>query len=133
MSAQRTFATFDAELLDDSELSESGDILIPGGRGVSLLIRRLLQELGLVISEPEQHQFYGWKLNGEKDGSKFWFLLQYPNPWLLIIEDRTRFIVRNRSEKDLFKQIISNLNGKMVAEDRIRSVQWFKKRNMKAA
>ena len=128
MSLQRTFVTFDAEMPDDSEFSESGDILVPGGRGVCFLVMQFLQELGLDVSEPEQHQFYGWELNGELHGSKFWFLLQYPAPWLLIAEDKTGLFARFRTERISLEKLLSGLNKKLTTDHRIGDVQWFTKR-----
>ncbi|MGK6321424.1 hypothetical protein [Sphingomonas sp. DT-204] len=128
MSELRTFATFDAELPDDSEFSESGDILVPGGRGVCLLIMQLLQEIGLDVSQPEQHQFYGWELNGELNGSKFWFLLQYPESWLLIVEDKTGLIARLKTERMSLQELLDDLGKKLTADHRIHGIQWFTKK-----
>ncbi|AZI37932.1 hypothetical protein NT2_13_00190 [Caenibius tardaugens NBRC 16725] len=128
MTGQRCFATFSAEVPDDWEFSEAGEILIPGGRGVCLLIMRHLQNLGLDVSEPKQHQFYGWELKGEWDGSQFWFLLQYPDPWLLISEDKTGIIGFLKPERPSLTHLLRRFNIEMSDDDHFHNIQWFAKK-----
>lgn len=127
MNEQRTFVTFNAVFPDDFEFLESGDIAVPGGRNICNVIMGILQNLGLTVSKPEQHQFYGWELTAKKDGCEYWFLLQYPESWLLIAQDKTGIFGRMKSQATSFGATLADLNQKLAEDERFSNIRWFAK------
>lgn len=124
MTQQRTFVTFDAAFSDDAEFSSSGEIVIPGGRNVCLVIANLLADQELEVSEPSQHDFYGWEVTAKKEGHVFWFLLQYPGPWLLLAKDKHG--VADKHGVSLGK-VLNNLANAMNEDGRFSGLSWFTK------
>ena len=97
----RTYTTFEADFPDDAEFEEAGEIKRPGGLGIARVLCQMLQDRGFKVSEPEQHSFYGWAFVVRDEDLAFWFLLQFPGPWLLLSQNRT----------SLFRRLFSSTSG----------------------
>lgn len=80
------FATFRSSLPDDS-IEADGEIVVPCGRGLMDLIRTAFQRSGFEASEIDQHSHYGWSFDASGAEGRFWLMIQYPEPWLLMIQD----------------------------------------------
>jgi hypothetical protein len=124
-----TYATFDADFPEDAELAESDDLEHPGGRTIAQVLCEMLRGCGLKVSEPEQHSFYGWAFIASDDEFAFWFLLQFPGPWLLLSQDKTSLFRRLFSPKSLsrHRRMLEMLNDAMAHDVRFRNLQWFSK------
>ena len=82
----QNFATFRSSLPDDS-IEADGEIVVPCGRGLMDLIRTAFQRSGFDASEIDQHSHYGWSFDASGAEGHFWLMIQYPEPWLLMIQD----------------------------------------------
>jgi hypothetical protein len=125
MTDQRTFATFDADLLDDSEFSEAGDILVPGGRSICAELAQLLSIEGFQISKPTQHEFYGWEMTVERDDISTWILLQGGEPWLMIVEGRSGMLGWLGKSKSPSEQVLALLDATIKKCSHFSKVAWF--------
>ena len=127
MSDVRTFATFDSDIVDESNFSDSGEMILPGGCNISSVIKDNLSEMGLVASYPIQYKFYGWEFEATIKGQKYWFLVQNPESWLLISEDRTGLFGRLKAESELFGNTLRELNLRLTDDERFSHIRWFTK------
>lgn len=123
----RNFATFDFEVDDRPVFSSAGDIIKPGGRGIMLLIRTMLEDELFIVGEILQHSFYGWELSANKKNLRVWILLQYPGPWLLIIENKTFSLIKLNKFRQNFDDLLGKINIKIADCGDFRNVLWFTK------
>jgi hypothetical protein len=123
-----TFATFESDVPEDGEFTAHGDIKHPPGRNVVCILAEMLKEQGLTMSEPQEHNYYGWSITASRGDVTFWFLLQFPGPWLLLSRDRTASIRKLfRSNSSLHHQILRDLNRSLARDGRFRAIRWFTK------
>lgn len=125
MTEQPTFVTFEADLLDDSEFSNSGEVSTPAGRGLSQVLTQALKLKGFRVPEWEQHKFYGWEATVELNGQKCWLLLQGDNPWLLIAERRSGFLGWMHRTEGSFRQLLTVIDAALKSDERLAHVSWF--------
>lgn len=121
----QTFVTFEVDLPDDVELSEAGDIVIPGGRNVCNELIQMLKSEGVKVSDPIQRDYYGWEVSIQLRDQKFWILLQGGERWLLLVERRSgvlRWI--GKSKKTAFHEFLTLLSAAMKKDKRFRNVSW---------
>jgi hypothetical protein len=104
MSRPTIFVTFDADLPDDTQWSESEEPLVPRGRAVSVLIMQALEEMGLQTTELFQRSHYGWEWGGKIGGSKFWFLVYFWDTFVLVFDDNTGIFGRMKFSRMLFPE-----------------------------
>ncbi len=132
MVDQRTFVTFEANLLDDAEFAESGDISVPGGLKVCEVLIDAIRGESLWVSDPEQHESYGWQFTAKFRDTDVWMLLQKTELWLLIIECRSGksgwFSRTQKLSADSTKLIHDAL--KRVPE--FSNISWFTRREFEA-
>jgi hypothetical protein len=117
--------TFESRIPDDAEYSIDGENTFPPGRNISSAIASKLVEHGLEVSVPEQHRFYGWEFNAKIRNSNFWFLLQFPGPWLLISEDKSDFIKRAIGLSYDQSTVLSKLDSSMQKDVRFSNILWY--------
>ncbi|WP_025871275.1 hypothetical protein [Methylobacillus glycogenes] len=127
MGREQIFITFESLIIDEFEYSSSGDITIPGGLKLATLIAKVFENLGFDTSLPIQYQYYGWEVIAKNSGIKCWFLLQYPGPWLLIVENRTGFFSGINAKSFSFKGIVENLKNNLMLDTRFSNVKVFTK------
>jgi len=125
----RTYTTFNADFPEDAEFEDGGDIKRPGGLGIARVLCQMLQGRGFKVSEPEQHSFYGWAFIVRVEDLAFWFLLQFPGPWLLLSQNRTSLFRRLFSSRSVshHRRILETLNDSLVHDNRFREIKWFSK------
>ena len=125
----RTYTTFEADFPDDAEFTENGDIKHPGGLKIARVLGELLESRGLKVSAPKQHSFYGWAFVVRDHNYSFWFLLQFPGPWLLLSQNRTSWIQRLFRSKPLsqHRRTLEILNESLRQDGRFRNIQWYHK------
>src|SRR5687768_7584234 len=91
----RRFVTFEASTFpDDAQWDQNDNLLVPGGQLVSKAIADTLSASGLEVSEPKQHSFYGWSFEVIFPGRLECFVLQGGEPWLLLVEERSRSVLQ---------------------------------------
>ena len=123
----RTFVTFDADFPKDGQWDREGNPIVPGGRTIACTIAAAIQSAGGLVTNPVQHSFYGWSFEVSLGGLKAWCLLQFPGPWLLLLEQK-----RNRLAKLLRASppvescgVLQVLHRVLKADARFSGVQWF--------
>jgi hypothetical protein len=128
MTGQRTFVTFEANLPDDSVFTDSGDIIVPRGRHVCEKLVQGMRSAGITVTDPEQHEFYGWEFTANLNGAETWMLLQGVETWLLILEDRSGesgwFLKANDPSIDSLRLIDDTLKSRSNFEN----VSWFNRK-----
>lgn len=134
MAQVRTFAVFESNLPDEAEWDEQGRPSVPPGKPVVSILAEGLEARGASVSEPVQHRFYGWRVDVVYEGLEAWCLLQYPGPWLLLIEEKWPGVARLiRSRKRpalafLVQEVHSVLKGAAC----VSAVRWFTKEEFAA-
>jgi hypothetical protein len=125
----RAYLTFEADFPNDAEFAESGDIKRPGGLMIAQVLCKVFQRRTMIVSEPEQHSFYGWSFVVGDGGSTIWFLLQFPGPWLLLSQNRTSLRERIFSPRSSSKHrtVLEILNESLAKDKRFREMKWYTK------
>jgi hypothetical protein len=123
----RNFATFGSNLPDDSIESE-GEIVVPCGRGLMELIRSAFQLSRYEVTEIDQHSFYGWSFDATGAEGTFWLMIQYPEPWLLMIQDSRPIWRRAFAGKADFEQFINRSHAIMQSVSEISDLRWVTER-----
>lgn len=119
----RNFATFRSSLPDDS-IEADGEIVVPCGRGLMDLIRTAFQHSGYEASEVDQHSHYGWSFDASGSEGCFWLMIQYPEPWLLMIQDSRAIWKRAFSGKAAFERFISGSHSIVQSVSEISDLRW---------
>jgi len=123
----RTFITFEADFPDDAKFTSGGDIERPGGFAIAEALCRMLRDCGLKVSNPEQHSFYGWAFIVSEKDTRIWFVLQYPDPWLLLSLNKTFFFKRLFSSRPAsqHRRILEMLNDLLAHDSRFQKISSF--------
>lgn len=123
----RNFATFQSSLPDDT-IEAEGDIVVPGGRRLMDLIRSAFQRSGYKATEVDQHSSYGWFFHATGAEGCFWLMIQYPEPWLLMIQDSRWVWKRVFAGKADFVRFIERSRAILPSVSEINDLQWFTER-----
>ena len=122
--------TFEASFSNDAEWDDQGRPIVPPGRSIAQTIAEELSSRGASVSRPTQHSFYGWAFDITFEGCEAWSLLQFPGPWLLLIEekrDRSQRPVGSRSSVPM-SRLLREVDEVLKDRERFSSVQWFTKK-----
>jgi hypothetical protein len=125
----RTFVTFRAHFPDDGLFDNAGNPTRPGGKNVAETIANCLRENGLDVSDVTQYSFYGWQFVVSVDGESFAFLLQYPEPWLLL-SDRVGSLLdrlRGPPAEAAHRKVLELLSMVLSRDNRFMGQSWFTK------
>jgi len=109
--APRNHVTFEANLPDDSEEDDRGNVTVPAGRSIASVLVRALESQGLDCSAPEQHSHYGWSFEIRINGSRVWCVLQYAEPWLLMVRTHSSL---TEPERTALRSIHDALKGEAL-------------------
>ena len=125
MGDLRTFVTFEASLPDDAVFAESGDVSVPSGRNICEVLIANMQSEGIVASDAEQHESYGWEFTAKIDGAEVRILVQWVEPWLMILENRSgrSGVFRRAREPSASSMNLIHDVLKQVME--ISNISWF--------
>jgi hypothetical protein len=123
----REFVTFEADFPSDTQWDAGGNLLVPGGKAIIGFLAGQMQRYGFTASHPVQHSFYGWAIDVETAGARFWCMVQYPGPWLLLTERRPSISDRllGRSHTQEHQELLECLHGIMKADKRFSSIKWY--------
>ncbi|QXD25525.1 hypothetical protein F7C95_06420 [Opitutia bacterium ISCC 51] len=125
-------ATFDSSLPDDS-VEEEGEIAKPNGSVLGELIAAELRESGWSISVVEQRGNTGWSFWGKHKGIKFWCLLGYTDPWIMIAVDRRFFLRRWIGGSSAFLTLLHEMNQVLQGIEEISKLVWLTESEYEAA
>ncbi|MDG2169237.1 MAG: hypothetical protein P8L44_15070 [Opitutales bacterium] len=125
-------ATFDASLPDDS-VEEEGTIVKPNGTVLGEIIAAELRENGWSISVVEQRGDTGWSFWGKHKGVKFWCLLGYTDPWVMIVVDRRFFLRRWIGGSSAFMTVLHDIDLVMQKVEDISNLVWLSEFEYEAA
>ena len=123
----RNFATFTSSLPDDS-VEEEGEVVVPCGRSLMDLIRTAFRHFGYGVTEIEQHSSYGWFFDATGAEGRFWLMIQYPDPWLLMIQDSRPAWKRTFSGKADFERFINWSHAIVQSVSEISELRWVTER-----
>lgn len=124
----RTLVSFEVTgFPDESRWSENGSPLVPDGRSIAGTIVTGLRAAGLLVSDPQQHEFYGWAFDVISVNETEWCLLQCPGPWLLLVRQRRPILRRLCPPKstDNLEVVLKAIDRVMKQEGRFSAIQWF--------
>lgn len=124
------YVTFNSDLPDDSEESPTGDIVKPRGYNVAVVLREILDDQGLIASNVEQLEDYGWEFILEDKGTKVLFILQeYLGPPSLQLGCRDITSLSRRllgvQSATKYHLIVESLSKSLRQDNRFRNIQWF--------
>ena len=122
------FATFKSSLPDDS-IEAEGEIVVPCGHELMDLIRTAFQRSGYEATEIDQHSSYGWAFDATGSEGCFWLMIQYPEPWLLMIQDSRPIWKRTFAGKADFERFINRSHGIMQSVFEISDLRWVTERD----
>ncbi len=118
--------TFETRLPDDSEWSQEGDLMVPGGRAIAVVLIELFREAGVNVESVEQQEYYAWLIPVESDGLRLEFYLHDLHPWLLICESQGRWyqLQRKRQKlKVLCERVLTELKERLQSDSRFYDVR----------
>jgi hypothetical protein len=124
----RTFVTFEAAFPDDGEWDEHENPIRPPGKNVAEAIAQLIEGGDVHASSPSQYKFYGWELELEEGTHRAWCLLQYPGPWLLMIEPRLSMrqrLFQSGAENEWFAALLDRIGETLRSDPRFTGIRWF--------
>jgi hypothetical protein len=133
----RTFVSFEADFPDDAIFGTPGNPEIPSGRNVAEALVQCLRDRNLKVSDATQHSFYGWEFLVEyEDGGRFWFLLQYTGPWLLLSQARPSLRQRllSREPQDAAHgRLLHMIDDCLKNDRRFSNPAWFTKEEFESS
>ena len=80
------YIEFTSKYPDDAELTPEGDIGQPGGSNILAAYRRWLRDKGFSSNPIDQHSHYGMCIDVTIDDGTVWEMIQFPDPWLMILK-----------------------------------------------
>jgi hypothetical protein len=119
-----SFATFESAFPDDS-VEEGGDVVVQGGQNILRAIYDSFAGRGYKVSNFEPHSHYGWSFDLRGKEGSFWFLVQYPDPWLLSVHDARMIWSRLLGGKAKFAALIDQCRECLASIPQLSSVKWI--------
>ncbi len=80
------FIEFTSNYPDDAEFTVEGDIGQPGGSNILEAYRGWLRGKQVKSSSIDQHSHYGMCIDVIIDDGTVWEMIQFPDPWLMILK-----------------------------------------------
>jgi hypothetical protein len=121
----RSFLTFAADSSDAEEQPPDNEP-VPAGRSIAQTIASACRRSGTREAVVRQHSFYGW----EFQCGPYWCLLQCPDSWLLIVEDRSSVVwrwVNRRRTSSAFQSFLDEMRNVLEADSRFSKIRFFSK------
>ena len=131
----RDFVTFDAEFPEDDEWDDEGNLLVPGGKAIAVVIRDQLNQRNFSCTEVVQHSFYGWSFHTRCESMTIWCVLSAPDDgWLLQIVPPITSMRRllGSNEKAVFECFQDRIHAVLSADNRFSHVFWHTRSDYEA-
>lgn len=125
-------ATFDTSLPNDSVIEE-GQTIEPNGRTLAEIIAAELREKDWSISVVEKRGDTGWSFWGKYKGVKFWCLIGFADPWILIVADRRFFLRRWFAGNASFVRLLEEINTVLRPVEEISNLIWLTEHEYESA
>jgi hypothetical protein len=123
----RNFVSFKSSLPDDSVEFER-EIAMPDGCALMELICDAFQRAGYAVSEVELHSCYGWCFDASDESGRFWLMVQFPDPWLLMIQDYRPFWRRLFKSNADFERFVEKSRSILQGLPEISEFVWYSER-----
>jgi len=122
----RTFVTFEHPSIEEGRFDSHGE-LIPGGRPILDAVRDRMAQRGHSVTEVEEHESYGWCFYTEVHATRVWSMLQFAEPWLIIVEVPVRWLQRLKGRRvdDAQQCVCLDLHEVLSAIPDARNVRWY--------
>jgi hypothetical protein len=122
----RNYVTFAHPSIEEDKCDSHGELL-PRGSEILAAVRDKMGERGSLVTEIEEHDGYGWCFYTEVDGTRVWSMLQFCEPWLLIVEVPLRWLQRLKGKRvdELQERVCRDIHEVLKAMPQARNVQWF--------
>lgn len=104
---------FETSFPDDTQWDENDELLVPGGEGILEFLAAFLRREGYAVLGPSQYSHFGWEIEVVRARVGVRFVLQFIEPWLLIIEGVGGVFTGGRREV-LLEEVTSLLKSYMV-------------------
>jgi hypothetical protein len=126
MLPTKNVAIFKATFPDDTVWDEDGVSLVPRGENLIRSIHTVLREKGWQCSDPAQHSFYGWSFSVQTVEGRAHVIIQYVDPWLMIVTKKPSLWKRLRGIPDdrVDSSLINVLDDILTMDDQISGVEW---------
>lgn len=124
---KRNYATFEADVPEDAEWDESENLIVPGGRNLMTAFAEQLQRKGWRCSAPEQHSFYGWTFEVATPSGTVEVLIQFPEPWLLLLVRPQTFFQKllGRLDHRVEESLLEAVHEILATDPRISNLRWW--------
>lgn len=122
------YVVFNALQFSDDTVEDENDIVVPGGKNVMEVICERISVLGVTVSKPEQHSFYGWFSEFKIGKVKFELILgcaTWETQWLLLIVPRTFLFFHKHSKKNAYQQGLDLIRKALKNEKRFQRIMWM--------
>jgi len=118
--AVSSYLTFEADLPDDSD-EESG---LPGGRQLMAGIQDAAKSHFDSCGDVEQRSFYGWEFEVGHRGQRYLVVLQYPEPWLLIVDPQKGILKRlfGRGDTEAHQEVVDVIAQVLAGQTAVSNV-----------
>jgi hypothetical protein len=123
----RTFVSFEGDFPDDGEWDESGHVVRPRGRAISEFLQNSLRSISTHIVRLANHEDFEWEFGCSIGRTRVWVLLQFAEPWLVIVHLQPWILnpLRGRKGPEVLKAVCRTIDQAMRGDPRFRKVQWF--------
>lgn len=126
--SRKTFATFNSLLPDDTVWDDEGSVVTPGGKRILEWLSARLRALDWKCEGPKPHQFYGWVVEVATAAGTVLLIIQFPDPWLLIVTRERSFWqrVRGISDDDVDVLLLKAVEELLSTHrETVSDVKWF--------
>jgi hypothetical protein len=130
----RLFVTFESDLPNDEQWDDRERLEVPVGRSVLSLVRSLLTANGARCAEVIQHSFYGWRFVLDYQGQLIALIIQFADPWLIIVEPIRSFWlwVLGSSRRSKVTKFLGMFHELLKSNGHFANVRWHSKKDFKS-
>lgn len=109
-----TCGAFETSLPDDTRWDENDELVVPGGGGILTFLATFLRREGFEVLGPSQYSHFGWEMEVKRGRVGVRLVLQFIDPWLLIMEGVGGVFTGGRRDS-LLREITALLEDYMVS------------------
>lgn len=123
----RTYVSFESDFHDDGEWDDGGNVVSPPGLAITKFVRDSFNSESIKAGEPENYEDFGWEFGCSVGRARVWVLLQFAEPWLIIVHLQSWIfnLMRGGSGTDALQQVCRTIDQTLKHDPRCRDIQWF--------